>query len=210
MAKKSVKNKGKSAEKKLAKAQKSQIKTANKNIDRLAKRLKAKPASSSVWRFSFSYIGIVFGVLFFALSLTPSLLPRDALFQGLISGILTSIGYGIGTLLQATWEYLGLPKFSMDAAEKLSRWVVSFLTLLTILFMWQFVGWQNNVRVAVELNTKISPLALIPIILLAALFDYVFNDIARSIAKFSVFIYNTIAKIASRRVAVVVSTFATG
>ena len=37
-----------------------------------------------------------FGTLFFCLSLTPSLLPRDWLFQGLIGGMNAAIGYGIG------------------------------------------------------------------------------------------------------------------
>lgn len=43
--------------------------------------------------------GVAFGALFFCLSLTPSLLPRDWLFQGLIGGINGSIGYGIGVFL---------------------------------------------------------------------------------------------------------------
>ncbi|BCI55285.1 membrane protein [Mycolicibacterium litorale] len=43
--------------------------------------------------------GVAFGALFFCLSLTPSLLPRDWLFQGLIGGLNGSIGYGIGVFL---------------------------------------------------------------------------------------------------------------
>ena len=39
---------------------------------------------------------MAFGALFFCLSLTPSLLPRDWLFQGLIGGLNAAIGYGIG------------------------------------------------------------------------------------------------------------------
>jgi uncharacterized membrane protein len=42
---------------------------------------------------------VAFGALFFCLSLTPSLLPRDWLFQGLIGGLTAAIGYGIGTFL---------------------------------------------------------------------------------------------------------------
>jgi uncharacterized membrane protein len=42
------------------------------------------------------FVGIAFGALFFCLSLTPSLLPRDWLFQGLIGGLNAAIGYGIG------------------------------------------------------------------------------------------------------------------
>ena len=52
-----------------------------------------------VWAWSLvrlDFVGIAFGALFFCLSLTPSLLPRDWLFQGLIGGLNAAIGYGIG------------------------------------------------------------------------------------------------------------------
>ncbi len=52
-----------------------------------------------VWAWSLirlDFVGIAFGALFFCLSLTPSLLPRDWLFQGLIGGVNAAIGYGIG------------------------------------------------------------------------------------------------------------------
>jgi uncharacterized membrane protein len=45
------------------------------------------------------FIGVVFGALFFCLSLTPSLLPRDWLFQGLICGINAAFGYGLGVVI---------------------------------------------------------------------------------------------------------------
>jgi uncharacterized membrane protein len=52
-----------------------------------------------VWAWSLvhlDFVGVAFGGLFFCLSLTPSLLPRDWLFQGLIGGLNAAIGYGIG------------------------------------------------------------------------------------------------------------------
>ena len=52
-----------------------------------------------VWAWSLvhlDFVGVGLGALFFCLSLTPSLLPRDWLFQGLIGGINAAIGYGIG------------------------------------------------------------------------------------------------------------------
>ncbi|MCV7356323.1 alpha/beta hydrolase [Mycolicibacterium fluoranthenivorans] len=52
-----------------------------------------------VWAWSLvrlDFFGVAFGALFFCLSLTPSLLPRDWLFAGLIGGINSAIGYGIG------------------------------------------------------------------------------------------------------------------
>ena len=51
------------------------------------------------------FVGIAFGALFFCLSLTPSLLPRDWLFQGLIGGVTGSFGYGLGVLIgKATYR----------------------------------------------------------------------------------------------------------
>lgn len=55
-----------------------------------------------VWAWSLvrlDFVGIAFSALFFCLSLTPSLLPRDWLFGGLIGGINAAIGYGIGVLV---------------------------------------------------------------------------------------------------------------
>src|SRR5690348_17711705 len=56
-----------------------------------------------VWAWSLvrlKFVGVAFGALFFCLSLTPSLLPRDWLFQGLIGGLNAAIGYGIGAFLE--------------------------------------------------------------------------------------------------------------
>ncbi|ORA44134.1 hypothetical protein BST21_20435 [Mycolicibacterium celeriflavum] len=45
------------------------------------------------------FVGVAFAALFFCLSLTPSLLPRDWLFAGLIGGLNAAIGYGIGVFI---------------------------------------------------------------------------------------------------------------
>lgn len=45
------------------------------------------------------FAGVAVGALFFCLSLTPSLLPRDWLFAGLIGGVNAAIGYGLGVVL---------------------------------------------------------------------------------------------------------------
>jgi uncharacterized membrane protein len=55
-----------------------------------------------VWAWSLvrlDFVGVAFGALFFCLSLTPSLLPRDWLFAGLIGGLNAAIGYAIGVVV---------------------------------------------------------------------------------------------------------------
>lgn len=58
------------------------------------------PRLDRTWRFlRLDFTGIAFATLFFCWSLTPSLLPRDWLFQGLIGGINAAIGYTMGTAI---------------------------------------------------------------------------------------------------------------
>ena len=51
------------------------------------------------------FVGVGFGALFFCLSLTPSLLPRDWLFQGVIGGVTASIGYAIGVVIGKVFHH---------------------------------------------------------------------------------------------------------
>ena len=59
---------------------------------------------------SFSFIGLVFSILFFSASVTPSLLPRNFLFQGLLSGFALAAGYGVGVGFLNLYLFLELPK----------------------------------------------------------------------------------------------------
>ena len=54
------------------------------------------------------FVGVGFGALFFCLSLTPSLLPRDWLFAGLVGGINASIGYAIGVVIGKAFHHFAL------------------------------------------------------------------------------------------------------
>src|ERR1700709_164246 len=50
-----------------------------------------------VWAWSLlrlKFVGLAFGALFFCLSLTPSLVPREWLFQGLIGGVDAAVAAG--------------------------------------------------------------------------------------------------------------------
>lgn len=97
-----------------------------------------------------NYVGLVLATLFFALSVTPSLVPRDWLFQGLISGINAAIGYGLGCLLE--WLFrrwvraripIAGPRGRVRYAIKVTLVVVCALTAALMLV--QSARWQREI-----------------------------------------------------------------
>jgi uncharacterized membrane protein len=52
--------------------------------------------------------GLAGALVFFCLSLTPSLLPRGWGVQGLLSGVTVVIGYGLGSML-SSWIRKAIP-----------------------------------------------------------------------------------------------------
>jgi uncharacterized membrane protein len=96
------------------------------------------------------FVGIAFGALFFCLSLTPSLLPRDWVFQGLIGGINGAFGYGLGVLIGNTayrvvlqgarwWPPPARVLFGMKAA------VVAIAPTACVLMLIPAASWQRQV-----------------------------------------------------------------
>lgn len=102
-----------------------------------------KPISKLVG--SMSAIGILLALLFFAASLTPSLMPRTWLIQGLLSGICAAVGYSIGVFIGWLWRYLELPWFSRHALI-LRVITLAAAVVASFLFLWHAVGWQNSIR----------------------------------------------------------------
>ncbi|PSR69016.1 hypothetical protein C8258_07535 [Nocardia sp. MDA0666] len=78
-----------------------------------------------------NYVGLVTATVFFAWSVTPSLLPRDWLFQGLISGLNAAIGYGVGCLLEWGFRRLIRPRLRFRTPSLRIRYGVK-VTILTI------------------------------------------------------------------------------
>ena len=94
---------------------------------------------------SLSASGLVFATLFFATSLTPSLIPRTYVTQGALSGTSAALGYGIGVLFRWLWRYLELP---VPHGTKLIRTKVGLAALCAVVlaaFLWKTTDWQNSV-----------------------------------------------------------------
>lgn len=106
-----------------------------------------------VWAWSLlrlEFAGVAFGALFFCLSLTPSLLPRDWVFQGLIGGINAAFGYGLGVLIGAAVRRFVLrgagwwpPPRPVLLALKVT--VVVAAPAACVLMLIPAAGWQRQV-----------------------------------------------------------------
>ncbi len=90
--------------------------------------------------------GLTLGVLFFAASLTPSLLPRPTWIQAVLSGLVSSIGYLLGILCVWTWRYLQLPTIPQRQSNFLNRGKIVVSVVLMAVSVWYAASWQNSIR----------------------------------------------------------------
>ncbi|WP_330182595.1 alpha/beta hydrolase [Nocardia sp. NBC_01503] len=69
-----------------------------------------------------NYTGVVVGAIFFAWSVSPSLLPREWIFQGLVSGISAVIGYGVGCVLDWAFRRWVRPRLPASVTRWAGLW----------------------------------------------------------------------------------------
>jgi uncharacterized membrane protein len=97
---------------------------------------------------TFSMPGIVVGTLLFSLSLTPSLLPRTFLVQGVLSGCVFAVGYAIGAFLEWLWDYMELKVPEWRHYNWFRIGVAVVCAIIAIISLYQTSYWQNSVRAA--------------------------------------------------------------
>ena len=71
----------------------------------------------------FSGTGGVLALLFYCFSLTPSLIPRTWLYQGVITGLCVVAGYGFGVLLEWVVVKLGFTVHWSRRCVRIAGWV---------------------------------------------------------------------------------------
>jgi uncharacterized membrane protein len=94
----------------------------------------------------YSLPGLVGALAFVCLSLSPSLLPRTGLIQGLVCGITGAIGYGIGVVVAWVWRAF------VDRDPRPTRrrsWQILAVVAAVCLVSAMGIGryWQGQIRV---------------------------------------------------------------
>lgn len=137
----------------------------------------------------FSTTGLLVGTLFFALSLSPTLVPRPDAIQGVISGLALASGYGIGVLGIWLWRYFELPQPRQKAQKWMQVVSGSFFLLITVISLWRASTWQNSLHqlMGMEESASVQPVLVgviavavfLGVILIARLFLITKQYIAR-------------------------------
>ncbi len=117
------------------------------------------------WRLS--GLGLVVAALFFAASLTPSLIPRAAIAQGVLSGISMALGYLVAAFGLWLWRLMLLP-VTDDRRVRLGLYGVA--GLIAVLALAQLPDWQNATRAVMDLPPVESGHRAIVAALAAAVF----------------------------------------
>jgi uncharacterized membrane protein len=155
------------------------------------------------WLRHYTFFGTAVGLVFLWFSMTPSLLPRGPLFQGLVSGAAGAIGYGLGVFAVWLVRYMA----SRDTTPPASRWAWIALVVVGIIgqvlmIIW-FHVWQDDVRDLMgvpRLTFWDHPLAAI----LSIVVLFVLVEIGQLIGKLVRFLVRQLNRLAPPRVSAVV------
>jgi len=101
-------------------------------------------ANKAIGRFSIPCL--LLGLLFFAASLTPSLIPRGPEVQGILGGLVTALGYLLGQIVALVWKAADLPRLSGRPARMLT--LICAIVVFGF-FLWVLgssLAWQNDLR----------------------------------------------------------------
>lgn len=95
---------------------------------------------------SLSGIGLALGLFFFAAALTPTLVPRTFVIQGILAGTAFAAGYLIGVFIRWLWLYLELPVVSERNRLRFNTVLLAASVLFALWFLREALEWQNSIR----------------------------------------------------------------
>jgi len=166
--------------------------------------LRLRQALARLWA-SFSFVGLAVATLFFAASLTPTLLPRNSVVQGALSGFAIAVGYGVGVGCVWLWLYLEIPKPS-DKVQRVSKWITTFaVSAVVITFLWRETVWQNSIRELMEMQ-PVAPAYPWRLALIALVTSLLLIVTARGLGSLWRWINHWIKRVVPRRVSIFISS----
>ena len=159
-----------------------------------------------LWR-TFSGLGLVIGALLFAAALTPSLIPRSPLLQGVLSGVCFAIGYALGVLVLWAWEWMQLPLASVRLRRNASWAAAVAAAVVVVRFVWKSAEWQDSIRARMGMppHNEAEPLT---VALVAAVVFVLLLLVARSFRGVGGLVRRWLARYVPERVSMLVGGLA--
>lgn len=128
------------------------------------------------WSRGLSGTGLALGTFLFAASLTPTLVPRTAVIQGVLGGVCFAAGYGFGTAWRWLWTYLEMPAPNERLRRIVNIVVAGICLLVAGIFLANAAEWQNSIRRVMSMEPiesahpfKVSLIALVTFAVLLTL-----------------------------------------
>ena len=106
----------------------------------------APPRKKPWWVRHYTFTGTAVGLVFLWFSMTPSLLPRGPLFQGLVSGLSGATGYGIGVFAVWLVRYMRSKDSSPPAPRRAWLILIAAGAVGMVAVVIWFHVWQDRVR----------------------------------------------------------------
>lgn len=132
----------------------------------------------------FSALGLLLGLSFLAASLTPSLIPRGPVLQGVLGGVVMALGYLAGRIIEGLWRLADMPVLRGRLHKAaLAILFLSVLGVLGIALGYSHV-WQNDLRARMGMEAA-SGGHLVQVLLVAAAVFAVLLALGRLVAAFS-------------------------
>ncbi|ETA05426.1 alpha/beta-hydrolase family protein [Gordonia alkanivorans] len=101
----------------------------------------------------FSCVGLAVALVFLWLSMTPSLLPRGALFQGVVSGASAAVGYALGVFFSWLIRFM-ISRDKPWPAPMHRVWAALGLAAIagTVVMLVMFQRWQDDIRTMMSVD----------------------------------------------------------
>ncbi len=166
--------------------------------------LKAAEPKRDWWQRRYTFTGTAVGLLFMLLSMTPSLLPRGPLFQGLVSGVAGAIGYSIGVLGVWLVRFMRSRPSSPPAPRRAWTVLVILGAVGLVLGIVYFHYWQDHVRDLFGVD-RLKWYEYIQAGALSLVLVFLFVEIGQLIGRLIRFLARQLGRVAPPRVSFVVT-----
>lgn len=170
-----------------------------------SRRLRPDRVTAAAWvrgQLRAPFAPAVGAVLLLWASLTPSLLPRSPIFQGVVASVATLLGYGVGSLLGWIVRSCG-GRLTGVARRRAWLTLTAVAGVGTVLALIAYVRWENELRRLVGV-AHIGLRSVLAMLLVASLLFVVLLAVARALKAGGRAVGRLVGKVLPARIATVV------